>query len=1310
MYTGMDSPMRTKDEKLRLMRDTSNNSNSNSASHALTVESSIASPPPPQPVGPPAERLRRGTHGGLRDDEQDQFRVALPLTQSSLAHFNNNNNRPRKSVLGGHGGADHSLSSFAGDDLTANNNNSMDALQRMTSDTLAAAPSLAASHLDKKRSFYAQARAQLLGREPPVPKFFLSYTYRVNSFFARRLLRIAIPLACIMATGIGFYYFYKPTGLQLNPVDAPQAFGFKLARPSAVYTFQASPCENMVGFSALIYHTLPAVAILAMPASGLRAFEPFKRETLVDETTGNRKKIKRTLVFQACEIVAVLVFALALVILLFFWYMFFNGGAFSCSNGYVQVFAVVAILCFLGVFVELCYFARFREHVKMLLGAFKESDQTGDVRNHVMDTSGIDQLMTKNEKILATIRKKLYNATRLGDLHEMRNVLEYAKARELDSKGFPMQFYSNAKIYLGLFGLSKKNPVHVAAYSGNIPALELLLAYGFQVNTLDKFSRVRFSTGDLFWYFARYVVSKPVESEEENAVSIFKTTLVTPLHCAVSTGQLEAVRWLIAHGAEVGTMAQSSYRSERIPPIFLAEHADIVKELLEHGANHLVIPDPGYMNTLTVLQLAYLRGNFAVAQELEEWGSDVALTPFHAAAAMNNTVAVRKYIRAKTDIDCLGEHGYIGMNRRTPLHWAAVNGATEVVELLLEAGADPNFQDARGRTPLHWAARLNRLVIVNCLLEKGAKANLLDLDHMTPLMCAAFAINASRDLITALVSAGADINYQLPTTGDTALHIAVREENEESALAILAAGGNIMKMNIDGLRPLDCTTSTKLLFEIKRAAGHRDVMISYTHSHTEFAKKLRKSLEDANVTTWLDLMDPSGIGGGAVWREEIARGITNAALVVCILTEDYAKSEWCLKELALAKQVGTPIMAVSTENVRIGEDLQVYLYTRQLVPFEPAITATKRNAENARQIEYEYTEVKYQAQFRLLLDGVRDEIEKRRNVMVLKNKMQNLNVNANGNNHGGSIAAIGGGFSRMFQPWDVSEAQFIFISHGDKHPRFVQQLYQELSDAGIACYGDRNIEGQSFDSRIHAAQEAILKCTGFVFVLSNQTFASELVRDQLAFAEDKGRPIFPVVLNDLDVGLDKQYSLARNELYHFMNSGMGFKPSFDKLQSGIRRHYASDVEAAVSMALQNSGDAGGSSSAGAIGGGGGTTSNPRLLLNNSTVTSFVSLDMDEFEDQTGGILTGEFATDDSSMAFASFNFGGGTGGLNLNNPYTGSVIMEGAESGIGGGNSSGELPATPPTIDPQHIETRNFESLSSLEDGKFDLSRAHVRM
>ncbi|RLN77890.1 hypothetical protein BBJ28_00026577, partial [Nothophytophthora sp. Chile5] len=761
---------------------------------------------------------------------------------------------------------------------------------------------------------------------------------------------------------------------------------------------------------------------------------------------------------------------------------------------------------------------------------------------------------------------------RRGDLHEMREILDYAQDRGLTSQefGFPRKSYAAPTISLGFFAKSCKNPVHVAAYHGNIRALERLEARGFDLTALDKFGRVRFSTGNFFWYFVRLLVARPSGaggdggSEIDTTVSIFRTTLVTPLHCAVSTGQLETVRWLLSRGASAQTRAQSLVRSDRVPPLFLAEHAEIARELLVHGADPLVIPDPGFMNTLTALQMAYLRRNYAVAQELEEWGGDVALTPFHLAAGRNDVRAVRKFLSHKTDVDCLGEMGYVGLNRRTPLHWAAISGAREAADLLLEAGADPNFQDARGRSPLHWAARLNKLDAVRSLLRAGAEPNLADREFMTPLMCAAFALDASRELFSELTRAGADVDYQVPSTGDTALHVAVRQTNESSALAIVACGGDLMAMNAEGLRPLDCTTSTRLLFEIKRAAGQRDVMISYTHSHLEFARKLRQSLEEANVTTWLDLMDPSGIGGGAVWREEIARGITNASVVLCVLTEDYAQSEWCLKELALAKQVGTPILAVSTEGVSIGEELQVYLYTRQLIPFEPAITSSRRQA---KQVEYAYEEATYQSQFRLLLDGVRDEIEKHRHAAQKKNVASRRRLElADGTDRLSSVGTMletfnGAALSQDLENPTVGsgsqrQRQFVFLSHGDKHANFVQQLLSELSDADVACYSDRSVDGQDFESRIHAAQTAILRCSCFVVVVSEQTMSSEIVRDQLAFAEDKGRPIFPVVLNDLDPGLDKRYSLVRSELFHFMANGMSFKSSVDCLLKGLRRQCA----------------------------------------------------------------------------------------------------------------------------------------------------------
>ncbi|CCI44628.1 unnamed protein product [Albugo candida] len=991
---------------------------------------------------------------------------------------------------------------------------------------------------------------ELLGKEPHVQKYLVARSYRQNSYFATKLHHFSIILTTIMACAVCFYYLHNDKSIVLNQ-EWPTQHGFRLTDPKRFYTFQATGCESMIGFAALTYHTFPALLILGLPGSGLRLFEPFHRQQGYQESR-TRVKLKRKLMFQVCEMVGVLVFLFSFVLFLFFWYMVFRHAAFSCPILSVHVYCFLAFLCFIAIFVELCLFARYREHIKMTLGAFKESDQTGNVRHLFGKTERKTSTSTSTRALIHACRNRIFRATRSGDSAELERAIVYAKERLPD---FPSRYYGNVVIYLTFFSLSEKNPMHMAAYNGHVEAMKLLLSYGFDVNAFDKFSRVRFSTGDLFWYFAQFFVSKPVDVEQDQAVSVLKSTLVSPLHCAVTSGQSEAVRWLLQHGADANLVAVSSYRSERVPPIFLADHPEIVRILIEHGANILMVPDPGHMNTVTVLQMAYMRSDRAVEHELEEHGGDVALTPFHAAAALDDVVAVRKFIRDGIDVNCLGEQGYLGMNRRTPLHWAVVNNAKNVVEILLHSNADPNFQDVRGRTPLHWAARLNHAEIISCLLSYDANVNIVDQDAMTPLICAAFGRNVGRELFTDLVNKGANINYALPTTGDTALHIAIRCENKNTALAILASGGMILTLNREGVRPIDCTTSTKFQYEVKQAAGHRDVMISYTHTHIEFAKKLRKSLEDNHVTTWLDLMDPSGIGGGTIWRAEIARGITNAALVVCILAEDYAESDWCLKELALAKQVGTPILAVSTENVTIGEDLQVYLYTRQMIPFEPAIIATKRNILNSRLIEYEYDEFQYAHQFRLLLDGVRDEIEKnRKNVLC-----RNMRLQQNANNSTIVTMMQNRMPNKVHVDASMGSNQFVFISHGDKHARFVDRLSRALTEKKVLCYVDRYVsnisESGDVADRIHAAKEAILKCSCFVVILSDSTVNCDFLTDQLAFAEDKAKPIFPIILNKIEVGLDKNYTLARTELYHFIMNGLGFKSSLQNLLTGLMTHY-----------------------------------------------------------------------------------------------------------------------------------------------------------
>ncbi len=60
----------------------------------------------------------------------------------------------------------------------------------------------------------------------------------------------------------------------------------------------------------------------------------------------------------------------------------------------------------------------------------------------------------------------------------------------------------------------------------------------------------------------------------------------------------------------------------------------------------------------------------------------------------------------------------------TPLHFAAAAGGFNLaaVEVLLEAGADPNIQDSTGRTPLDWAESGNRANLAELLRRYGGQS------------------------------------------------------------------------------------------------------------------------------------------------------------------------------------------------------------------------------------------------------------------------------------------------------------------------------------------------------------------------------------------------------------------------------------------------------------------------------------------------------------------------------------------------------------------------------------------------------------
>uniref|UniRef100_A0A2K6CYG8 Ankyrin repeat domain-containing protein 54 n=1 Tax=Macaca nemestrina TaxID=9545 RepID=A0A2K6CYG8_MACNE len=77
----------------------------------------------------------------------------------------------------------------------------------------------------------------------------------------------------------------------------------------------------------------------------------------------------------------------------------------------------------------------------------------------------------------------------------------------------------------------------------------------------------------------------------------------------------------------------------------------------------------------------------------------------------------------------------------TALHFASCNGNDQIVQLLLDHGADPNQRDGLGNTPLHLAACTNHVPVITTLLRGGARVDALDRAGRTPLHLAKSKLN-----------------------------------------------------------------------------------------------------------------------------------------------------------------------------------------------------------------------------------------------------------------------------------------------------------------------------------------------------------------------------------------------------------------------------------------------------------------------------------------------------------------------------------------------------------------------------------------
>ncbi|MGM0599240.1 MAG: ankyrin repeat domain-containing protein [Candidatus Rifleibacteriota bacterium] len=222
--------------------------------------------------------------------------------------------------------------------------------------------------------------------------------------------------------------------------------------------------------------------------------------------------------------------------------------------------------------------------------------------------------------------------------------------------------------------------------------------------------------------------------------------------------------------------------------------------------------------------------------------TDIELhSPLHEATQNNDLTMLNTLLKANPVINSKNRSG------QTAIHVAAKNCYPEAFSLLLRHNADINLTDSAGNSVLHLVCtgtETARVSICKKILELNPQINSRNFSDYTPLHIAA--INGSKELITTLVRAGADIDSRLPN-GNTALFFC----KTDLIPHFLTLGANPELKNNQGLTPFDYA----LLNGIKKRIHAFRKVLQKQNKISSTASASLKSLHKAIRNGKIDLVN-----------------------------------------------------------------------------------------------------------------------------------------------------------------------------------------------------------------------------------------------------------------------------------------------------------------------------------------------------------------------------------------------------------------------------------------------------------------------
>jgi ankyrin repeat protein len=191
---------------------------------------------------------------------------------------------------------------------------------------------------------------------------------------------------------------------------------------------------------------------------------------------------------------------------------------------------------------------------------------------------------------------------------------------------------------------------------------------------------------------------------------------------AVKSGDVALARQMLAENPALVRTSDTDGASALLKAVY-HRNGDMVQVLLATGVELDIFEASALGKTERLREL--LGKDSALANAFAPDG----FYPLGLAAFFGHPEAVKVLLEAGARVNVAARNSM----KVAPLHAAAASRRLEIVQMLLQAGADPNARQQEDFTPLHEAAATGQLELARLLLDRGAVVNLRSAHGKTAL-------------------------------------------------------------------------------------------------------------------------------------------------------------------------------------------------------------------------------------------------------------------------------------------------------------------------------------------------------------------------------------------------------------------------------------------------------------------------------------------------------------------------------------------------------------------------------------------------